>query len=182
MKASRITLVVVALLLGSLAVGGQADARIESPPVPGRAAPDRAPQAHALQGRVTSGGSALSGYKVTLYANFLVGGPRWAPLGSATSDALGQFRITYRETRGGNKTPALFLVATRGPASLASALPSEAWGQDAQVAVNERTTVATGTAFARFVRGLRIDGNRYGMGDGALMAANLADPSTGDTG
>ncbi len=182
MKAFRFALAAAVLLLGSLAVGGQAEAKSESPAASARAVQERALASHVLQGRVTSGGGALAGFKVTLYANFLVGGPHWKSLGSATSDAAGQFQITYLERGGRAQTPALFVVATRGPVSLATALPKEAWGQDAQVTVNERTTVATGTAFAQFVRGLRIDGNRYGMTNGALMAANLADPTTGEIG
>ena len=182
MKAFRFALAAAVLLLGSLAVGAQAEARTEAPPAGGHAVQDRAPLAHLLQGRVTSGGSALAGFKVTLYANFLVGGPHWKALGSATSDAAGQFQITYQERRGRAQTPALFVVANGGPVSLVTALPKEAWGQDAQVTVNERTTVATGTAFAQFVRGLRIDGNRYGMRNGSQMAANLANPRTGEVG
>ena len=175
-------LAAAALSLGSLAVGAQVDARSESPPPPGRPVLDRDAHAHVVQGRVTSGGRALSGYRVRLYASFLKGGPRWVPIGSGTSDAAGGFRMTYREPRGRHAAPALFVVATRGKVSLATALPRRAWGRDAQVTVNERTTVATGTAFAQFVRGLRIDGNRHGMRNGSQMAANLADPRTGEVG
>ena len=45
--------------------------------------------------------------------------------------------------------------------------------------VNERTTVATGFAFAQFVDGAAIDGNRHGMLNAVRMAANLAHPETG---
>ncbi len=44
------------------------------------------------------------------------------------------------------------------------------------VVVNERTTVATGNAFAQFVEGRQIKGNTYGMINAVHMAANLADP------
>lgn len=170
MKAFRFALAAAMVLVASLAVGTRAHARTESPPAP------------VLQGRVTSGGAALSGYRVRLFANFLVRGPRWVALGSDTSDAAGRFEITYRSARGSRQTPALFVVATRGPVTLVTALPAGAWGRDTEAVVNERTTVATGTAFAQFVRGQRIDGNRYGMTNGSQMAANLADPTTGDVG
>lgn len=39
------------------------------------------------------------------------------------------------------------------------------------VVVNERTTVATGFAFAQFVDGTAIEGNRYGMLNAIGMAA-----------
>ena len=45
--------------------------------------------------------------------------------------------------------------------------------------VNERTTVATGFAFAQFVDGRAIDGNRHGMLNAVRMAANLVHPETG---
>lgn len=50
------------------------------------------------------------------------------------------------------------------------------------VVVNERTTVATGNAFAQFVQGRRIKGNTYGMINAVHMATNLADPKTGAVG
>ena len=51
-----------------------------------------------------------------------------------------------------------------------------------EVVVNERTTVATGNAFAQFVDGRKIKGNPYGMINAVHMAANLADPQTGAVG
>src|SRR5262245_50445662 len=50
------------------------------------------------------------------------------------------------------------------------------------IVVNERTTVATGIAFAQFVGDRKILGNKYGMINAVHMAANLADPKTGDVG
>jgi hypothetical protein len=41
------------------------------------------------------------------------------------------------------------------------------------VVVNERTTVAMGTAFAQFVNGRRITGNTYGMLNAVRMAENI---------
>ena len=66
MKAFRFALAAAVLLLGSLAVGGQAEAKSESPAASARAVQERALASHVLQGRVTSGGGALAGFKVTL--------------------------------------------------------------------------------------------------------------------
>ena len=50
------------------------------------------------------------------------------------------------------------------------------------VVINELTTVATGNAFAQFIGNRRIQGNPYGMSNAVQMAANLADPQSGDVG
>jgi hypothetical protein len=52
----------------------------------------------------------------------------------------------------------------------------------AHVVINERTTVATANAFAQFIHGKQVDGNRYGMMNAVHMAANLASPETGAVG
>jgi hypothetical protein len=178
LKPLRTGIAAAVLLLGSLAVGAQAAPGADS----AAGSPAESRRTHVLEGRVTGGGDALSGYRVRLYANFVVGGPHWVTLGSDTTDAAGAFRIRYGEPRGQDEVPSLFVVATRGPVELATALPRRAWGDDIQATVNERTTVAAGTAFAQFVRERRIDGNRYGMRNAAQMAANLADPRTGEVG
>jgi hypothetical protein len=104
-------------------------------------------------------------------------------LGSDTSDGAGNFQIAYSVPGGlRDSEPLLFVEATRGRAMLAAAIgvgPSAARGN---VVVNERTTVATGNAFAQFVDGRKIEGNTYGMINAVHMAANLADPHTGAVG
>lgn len=50
------------------------------------------------------------------------------------------------------------------------------------VVVNERTTVATGNAFAQFIDDKVVTGNTYGMLNAVRMAANMADPLTGEIG
>ncbi|MGA2411360.1 MAG: hypothetical protein ABSG46_13350 [Candidatus Binataceae bacterium] len=50
------------------------------------------------------------------------------------------------------------------------------------VVVNELTTVATGNAFAQFVGNWSIEGNPCGISNAIQMAANLADPQSGDAG
>ena len=130
----------------------------------------------SLRGIVESGGTGLAGYEVSLYARFL-GPPGIAMvLGRATTDATGGFEIDYRLPPG-LTAPLLFVRAEHGPAMLASALGQAPVA--GAVMVNERTTVATGFAFAQFVDGAAIDGNRYGMLNASHMAANMADPRTG---
>ena len=48
-----------------------------------------------LQGTVASGGNGLAGYQVSLYGSFIQNGQPWVLLGSATSDNLGHFQISY---------------------------------------------------------------------------------------
>jgi hypothetical protein len=62
---------------------------------------------------------------------------------------------------------------------LASALGPEATLPGA-ITINERTTVATGFAFAQFIQGTEISGNRYGVSNAVHMAANLANVVTGE--
>jgi hypothetical protein len=137
-------------------------------------------QAVKLQGKVESGGTGLAGYTVSLYASFVDHGPSWKLLSSDTSDNGGNFQITYSLPPGlsDDQQPLLFVEAEHGPVMLASAI---GMGSSAlsDVVVNERTTVATGNAFAQFVDAGKIGGNTYGMINAVQMAANLADPQTG---
>ena len=133
----------------------------------------------SLRGAVSSGGAGLAGYEVSLYARFIGPVDAEAVLGSTATDAAGQFQIDYQLPRGlpSSLRPLLFIRAQSGSAMLASAIGQAPVA--GPVVVNERTTVAAGFAFAQFVNGLAIDGNRYGMLNAVRMAANLADPATG---
>lgn len=136
-----------------------------------------------LTGTVQSGGTGLEGYAVTVYAAFTAGHPRWLPLGSGRTRADGSFEVAYAVPRSSDGDEPLVVVeARRRKAMLASAVASDPAGVPARVVVNERTTVATGNAFAQFVDGSRLAGNRYGMRNAVHMAANLADPETGAVG
>jgi hypothetical protein len=133
----------------------------------------------SLRGIVESGGTGLVGYKVSLYARFV--GPFGIAkvLGRATTGPSGQFKIDYDLPRGlpASLQPLLFVLAERGPAMSVSAIGQAPVA--GPVVVNERTTIATGFAFAQFVNGSGIAGNRYGMLNAVHMAANMADPRTG---
>jgi len=135
-----------------------------------------------LQGAVQSGGSGLPLYKVSLYIAYLQGGPDWKLLGTGTSDGTGRFFITYAVPPGLAEAPSLlFVQAERGPVLLASAI-SMGPTPPAFVVVNERTTVATGAAYAQFVESRKIAGNPVGMLNALPMAANFANPFTGAVG
>jgi DNA-binding beta-propeller fold protein YncE len=132
-----------------------------------------------LRGSVASDGTGLEGYKVSLLASFVdpVGDTR--VLGSDTTDPSGEFEIRYRLPAGlpSRLRPILLVRAEKGPVMLASAIGRAPVVRP--VVVNELTTVATGFAFAQFVDGKVIKGNRYGMVNAVHMAANMADPETG---
>ena len=149
-----------------------------------------------LEGQVRSSGVGLAGYKVSLYASYGGSRPAYERLGgSTTTDQSGRFQLRYFENFGtsdvGRSTgdrkaqirsnPVLFVIAEQGPVTLASAIGLGDEAPD-RVVVNERTTVATGTAFAQFVKRGQIEGNTVGMVNAVSMAANLADPVAGTTG
>lgn len=145
----------------------------------------RPAQGLTLHGRVVAFGDVgLPGYHVWLFAAPLGHRhSRWRPRGSAVTDGNGEFEIKYRppKERSAGQGPLLFVEAIRGSAMLVSTIGLASSAPDS-VIVNERTTVATGNAFAQFVRGGMIRGNRYGMINAVSMAANLADPETGEVG
>ena len=135
-----------------------------------------------LRGAVQSDGTGLANYKVSLYIAYLERGPSWKLLGSDTSDGTGHFSITYALSPGLGDAPSLlFVQAERGPVLLASALNMGPTPPPFAV-VNERTTVATGNAFAQFVDKGKISGNPVGMLNALPMAANFANPFTGAIG
>ena len=136
-----------------------------------------------LQGKVESGGTGLAGYDVSLYASYVEHGPTWTRLGSATSTGAGDFLISYAIPPGlsSDRQPVLFIEAQHGPVMLATAV-SAGSSVPSDVVVNERTTVAVGNAFAQFIDGAKINGNLYGMVNAVRMAANLADPESGEVG
>jgi hypothetical protein len=138
-----------------------------------------------LTGKVESNGTGLKKYQVSLYAALignLGSGPSWQLLGKDASDGTGGFQILYRlpGTQPGQPQPLLFIEAVNGSAMLASAIGSAPLIPI--VDVNERTTVATANAFAQFINGSMIQGNRVGMSNAISMAGNLANPANGNVG
>lgn len=137
--------------------------------------PAAAAQRRVVKGAVTSGIHVLSKRSVVVYA---AGGSDSGPvrLGAGVSDRRGRFRFAYREPSGSGRV--LYLTAGRGSGvELAATLGAPPAPRT--VVVDELTTVATGYALAQFTAGGRIGGPKPGPQNAALMARNLANPSTG---
>ena len=136
-----------------------------------------------IRGLVEGNGNPLPGYKVTLYVSYAGDLHNDRVLASAVTDSYGKFRLRYRQPFGLSLKlkPVFFVIAEKGPAMLVSAIGAGP-RLPKSVVVNERTTVATATSFAQFVHGRKILGNAYGMRNAVRMAANMANPFTGDVG
>ncbi len=134
-----------------------------------------------VQGSVQSNGNGLGNYQVSMYAGLPNG--RWKLLGQDNTNPAGHFTIKYSspQTQAGKPRPPVFIEAVSGPVMLASAI-GNVGKVPKQVVINERTTVATGNAFAQFITGDGIFGNPQGMSNAPSMAANLADPQSGEVG
>lgn len=135
-----------------------------------------------LDGVVKGDGAFLPGYKVSLFASFPGGIPFKTLLGTDTTDSSGQFTIDYKLPLGLSHhfKPVLYVIAESGNSMLASAIGDVS--KNDSVVVTELTTVAIGTAFAQFIDGRKIAGNKYGMINAVAMAANMANPKTGEIG
>lgn len=139
--------------------------------------------AHTLSGTVKGNESTQSGYKVSLYVTYVSGQKKSRVLGTATTDGGGKFKIHYRRQPlfSHGLHPILFILAEDGPVMLASAIGT-GFRVHNNIVVNERTTVATGIAFAQFIDGRKIRGNTYGMLNAVKMTENMANTKTGDVG
>ncbi|SDK30420.1 hypothetical protein [Microbulbifer yueqingensis] len=133
-----------------------------------------------LHGRVEGNGNPQPGYRVSLYVSY-AGRDYAKVLATTRTDSYGKFRLRYRQPFGLSLKlrPVYFVIADRGPAMLASAIGTGP-RVPGSVVVNERTTVATGTAFAQFIKGRQITGNLHGMLNAVHMAANMANPESGE--
>jgi len=141
------------------------------------------PHVQTLRGTVEGNGSVQPGYEVSLYVSYAGGQKKSQVLGTTTTDGDGKFEIHYRLPTQSSQGvhPVLFVLAENVPVMLASAIGAGTEAYNA-IVVNERTTVATGTAFAQFIDGRNIHGNTYGMINAVKMAQNMANPETGDVG
>lgn len=140
------------------------------------------PLSKTLRGEVKGNGAPLRGYKVSLYASRVAGLPFDRILATTYTDAAGEFELRYwiPPHLPDQLSPVLFVIAEKGPVMLVAAFGSGA--RHEKIVVNERTTVATGAAFAQFVQERKIRGNTYGMLNAIRMAENMADPKTGKVG
>ncbi len=191
LKLSTLIAVVALLLLRGLFAVAQVDSNrdpeIDVPPDDAlqQLAPNGPwlPQIEKIRGRVKGNGSLLADYRVYLYVSYAGKFPVDHILGVSTTDAAGEFEIRYRLP--GRLSPWLkpvyFVIAEKRQAMLAGAVGAGSKILK-KVVINERTTVATGTSFAQFVKGRRILGNTYGMLNAVEMAKNMANPKNGRIG
>ena len=137
---------------------------------------------HTLTGVVEGNGVPQAAYEVFLYASYGNGKGFNGFLGTSVTDGAGSFEIDYKLAPGlvNNHLPVLYVLAEKGESMLASAISDGA--TDGAIVVNERTTVAIGVAFAQFIDGRKISGNTYGRANAVGMAANMANPLTGELG
>src|SRR5262245_59687634 len=173
-----------------LLLGSAVSAALRSP-VAGAAA--------TLRGRVVSGTTPLPSLLVALYATDPGRPDRCASvLGAAPTGPDGSFVLSY--TPPPDADAVLYVIADgrsspdgldrlgkcrpfAGPVVLASILgtagPAPISGD---VIVNERTTVASAYALARFIDGAQVGGKARGLQNAAGMVQNLANPATGTVG
>jgi hypothetical protein len=160
-------------------------------PVPATAA--------TLRGHVVSGTTPLPSLLIALYAT----DPRRPDqcagvLGAAPTRHDGSFEVSY--TPPSDADAVLYVIADgraapdkpdrlgkcrpfAGPVVLASVLGTAGPAPvSTDVVVNERTTVASAYALARFIDGAKIGGKAKGLQNAAGMVQNLANPATGGVG
>lgn len=138
--------------------------------------------ASILTGVVEGSGERQAGYKVTLYASGVKGKHAVNYLGTGTTDDLGNFEIGYKLPPGHRRhqKTVLYVLAEKDKSMLGSAIGSTAG--ISSIVLNERTTAAFGVAFAQFIDDRKISGNPYGVHNAVMMAANMANPLTGELG
>ncbi len=135
-----------------------------------------------LMGVVEGSGARQAGYKVTLYVSDVKDKHSKGFLGTDTTDDLGRFEIDYKlpPDHQRHQKAILYVLAEKNESMLASAI-GDTTDIDT-IVLNERTTAAFGVAFAQFVDGRKISGNPYGVHNAVMMAANMANPLTGELG
>ena len=176
--------------LRSLLLASTVSAALLSP-VPATAA--------TLRGHVVSGTTPLPSLLVALYATDPSHPDRCAGvLGAAPTRHDGSFELSY--TPPSDVDAVLYVIADgrsapdrldrlgkcrpfAGPVVLASVLGTAGPAPvSTDVVVNERTTVASAYALARFIDGAKIGGKAKGLQNAAGMVQNLANPATGAVG
>ncbi len=142
-----------------------------------------------LFGFVLSGDKPIASSTVTLFRTGTAKGIK--ELGSAVSDSSGFFSISYNEPSDPNAVLYLTADSNLNNASLqtrSSDLNSVRLATvlgtlpvPFDIVINERTTVATAYTLAQFFTPAGIDGTYPGLQNGADIAENLVDLTTGDT-
>jgi hypothetical protein len=134
----------------------------------------------SVSGRVLHGQSPIANSTVTLYQATSSRRAEATVLGISQTDALGNFKISYRSPEDTRSVLYLISQDKSGAVRLASVLgvipvPSN-------VVMNERTTVATAYAMAQFINGVSIGGPYPGLQNAAATLRNLVDLKNGNIG
>ena len=143
----------------------------------------RAAGGKTLQGTVTAAGKPLGSARVTLFG---ASNQSATPLGHATTNASGRFRLAYQPGSAG----ALYVDATPpGPSRLhLRAVVGVGSGGDVKpttlgaVTVDELTTVAAAYALAQLSSTDGVSGPSPGLENAAATASNLANSADGKAG
>lgn len=177
MNIRSLSIFIAGLMLAAMLMSGAASATDLDNNLPSEPAGD-----FALRGSVESGSAGLPGYEVVLFVKYAGSTEPLQTLGTAMTDASGEFEISYQLPDGplNQQQPILFVKAEKDRSMLVSAIGMAPVSGD--IIVNERTTVAAGFAFAQFIDEESVSGNEYGMINAVHMAGNLANPETGAVG
>ncbi len=135
-----------------------------------------------VRGTVASGDAGLGGYTVDLYRSRAGRGALL--LGSDVTSDSGRFAIRYE--RPVDPDSVLYLLAHRGPVTMATVLtssPSPLLRAKAivpsEVVLNERSTVAVGFALAQFLTRGDASGTRVGLRNAGAMVGDLVEVGSG---
>jgi streptogramin lyase len=138
--------------------------------------PAQADPSSRISGQVRVAGEPSSGWSVALRA----GSPEGSvELDTSTTGGNGNFAV---RSRGVRPDAILYVVASRGEQDRMLAVLGPAHEVPSRIVVNERTTVASIWAAARFLEGASIQGNRVGLLSAARNVPNLVDLETGEPG
>lgn len=129
-----------------------------------------------LSGRVLLNQEPVVDAEVTLFESGRTRREGAVPIATTTTDAEGEFEISYRPFAGDGSI--LYLIADRGRDRVATVLGAE--GFPSQVSINELTTVATAYVMNQFLAGEMIGGNGVGVINSASTFRNLIRLDTGE--
>jgi hypothetical protein len=130
--------------------------------------------AQPVSGFVRSGNTAIPGATVRVYSAGYDRGIPPSILGSAVTDASGRFSVSFPPSPAGS----VLYVTAKGPrptTDLAAMLPAH----QANIVVNELSTIATAWAMAQFMSGDNIGGKSPGLQNAAATAGNLVNVYSG---
>lgn len=134
-------------------------------------------QSRHQAGKVLGAGGPVQDATVRLFCAGVARRAGATVLGTAQTDAKGEFRIEFAQPTGPNAV--LYLVAEGHLGDLKFATVLGADSVSPGVCINERTTIATAYTMAQFIDDDVIGGYPIGVRNAALVFRNLVDPVSG---